>query len=227
MKALRSLGLLALVSLWLASFAIAQAPSITEFTVKDTGCMYTVGVSSKQCSVAPGMTLNINGTNFGKLVGGVGLCDCPAATIVKWGPSRVTVIVNAVAPNSSLMLETGGGGLSNNVSYIALGPVITSIVVGNCTFVPNQSSRLCLITAGTQFTINGSYFGPATDGGYVITCTDCGSTATINSWDPNWLTNPSPYNNQIVATANLAVCGSTIGVFVDSIWSNYIPYTAC
>ena len=226
MKALRSLGLLVLVFAWLASFAFAQAPTITQVTVKNTGCIYKVGVSSKQCSIGPGMTLNVVGSNFGKATGGVSLCDCAPTTIVSWSNTRVIVIVNAVTPSASLMLETEGGAWSNGIPYSALGPVITSIVVGNCTYTPNQSQFLCLITEGTQFTINGSYFGPPTSGGYVSTC-DCGAAATINSWDPNWSTSPSPYNNQIVATANRALCGSTVAVFVDMMWSNFVPYTAC
>ena len=227
MKTLRFVGLLALATLWLASLAFAQAPIITSVGAKDPSCFYKVGVTTKPCSIAPGTTLNINGSNFGPPGGVVALCDCPDATVVHWSSTRITVIVNAVNPGSSLFLETYGGLFSNNIPYTALGPVITSIVVGDCTYVPNQSQKLCLITTGTQFTINGSYFGPATDGGYVVTCSDCGSQATINSWDPNWLTNPSPYNNQIVATANLAYCGSTIGVYVDGAWSSFIPYTAC
>jgi len=229
MKALRSLALLVFGTLLLASFAFAQAPSITVFTVVNPSCVYRVGVSSKQCSIGPGMELIIYGSNFGPPGGVVVLCDCPQATVVQWTSSRVTVIVNAEAPSSNLYLETVGGFFSNNVSYTALAPLITSIVVGDCTYVPNQSNHLCLMTAGTQFTINGSYFGPATDGGYVITCNDCGGAATINSWDPNWLTHPSPYNNQIVATVNpgQAICGSTIGVYVDGMWGNFIPYTAC
>ena len=227
MTTLRSLGLFALITLWLASVAFAQAPTITGVGVKDTGCFYKVGVTTKPCSIGPGMTLNVNGSNFGPPGGTVALCNCPPATVVSWSSTRVTVIVNAVNPGSNLFLETEGGSFSNNIPYTAVGPLITSIVVGNCTYIPNQSQNLCLITPGTQFTINGSYFGPATDGGYVITCNDCGGGATVNSWDPNWLTSPSPYNNQIVATANLAYCGSTIGVYVDSMWSSFIPYTAC
>jgi hypothetical protein len=138
----------------------------------------------------------------------------------------VVVTVNAATPNTSLMLETVGGAFSNGVPYNALAPLITSIVVGTCTYVPNQSPFLCMITPGTQVTINGSYFGPPTGGGSVITC-DCGVPPTTISWNPNWSTSPSPYNNQIVITANQAVCGSTVAILFDTMWSNYVPYTAC
>ncbi|MGA2001952.1 MAG: hypothetical protein ABSG70_01140 [Terriglobales bacterium] len=226
MKSLRMFALVVLAAVWPAALAFAQAPTITTIGVKNTQCFYKAG--SKPCNIGPGMTININGSNFGKTAGGVILCDCPAATVISWAQNRVTVVVNSVTPNASLYLETIGGALSNAIPYNPLGPVITSIVVGNCTYVPNQSPNLCKVAPGTQFTINGSYFGPVTDNGYVITCGDCGvGTATINSWNPDWLTNPSPYNNQIEATANQAICGSTIGVFVDGIWSNYVPYTAC
>jgi hypothetical protein len=225
MKSLRFLCLVVLASLWLASIALAQSPAITGFTVKDTGCIYTVGVSTKQCSIAPGMTLVVRGTDFGPPGGVIILCDCPEPTIVQWTSTRVTATANTVTPNASLSLETEGGGHSNAVPYTALGPVITSIVVGNCTYIPNQSPTLCLITTGTQVTINGSYFGPMSPNNQAVTC-DC-AAATIDSWDPNWPTSPSPYNNQIVITATQAVCGSTVAVLTGVLWSNYIPYTAC
>jgi len=225
MKPLRLLCLVTLVPLWLASTSFAQSPTVTSVTVKDTGCVYRVGVSTRSCNIGPGMTIIVKGSNFGTTGGGVSLCGCPAATIVQWTPIRVTATVNAVTPNASLALETLGGSWSNAVPYAPLGPVVTSIVVGTCTYVPNQSPTLCLITPGTQVTINGSYFGPASGNGYVSTC-GC-TAATINSWNPNWLTSPSPYNNQIVVTATQAVCGSTVGVFAGELWSNYVPYTAC
>ena len=226
MKSFRILTLLATVSVLLASHAFAQAPAIASVYVKDTGCVYKVGVSTHPCSIAPGMTINLVGTNFGKLAGGISLCGCPAPTIVTWTNTKVAVTVNAATPNSSLLLETNGGGMSNTIPYAALAPLITSIVVGNCTYVPNQSQFLCMITPGTQVTINGSYFGPGTGGGSVITC-DCGVPPTIVSWNPNWSTSPSPYNNQIVITANQAVCGSTVAILFDTMWSNFVPYTAC
>jgi hypothetical protein len=228
MKSLRLLCLAALAPFWLASTMLAQSPTITSITVKDTGCIYTVGSSTKQCSVAPGMTLIVKGTNFGPPGGVIILCDCLTATTVKWTSTRVTATVNNVNSNSNISLETAGGTHSTDaVPYIALGPVITSIVVGNCTYVPDQSPALCLITPGTQVTINGSYFGPfSSNYSHVRTC-DSNCLATINSWNPNWSTSPSPYNNQIVAVANQAVCGSTVAVFADQIWSNFVPYTAC
>jgi hypothetical protein len=226
MKLFRLLALLATVVALLASHAFAQSPTITNISVKDTSCFYKVGVSTHPCSVAPGMTVTIAGKNFGKSGGGVILCDCSSATVVTWANTRVVVTINAANPNASLLLETVGGAFSNSVPYAAIAPVITSIVVGNCTYVPNQSQFLCMITPGTQVTINGSYFGPSTGGGSVITC-DCGVPPTINSWNPNWLTSPSPYNNQIVIIANQAVCGSTVAILFDSMWSNFVPYTAC
>lgn len=226
MKSLRFVVLLVLAAACPATLVFAQAPTITTIGVKNTKCFYKAGATP--CNIGPGMTININGSNFGKTAGGVSLCDCPPATVISWYQNRITVVVNSVTPNAGLYLETVGGSVSNAIPYTALGPAITSIVVGSCTYVPNQSPTLCKITPGTQFTINGSYFGPATASGYVITCSDCGvGAATINSWDPDWLTDPSPYNNQIEATATQAICGSTVGVFVDGLWSNYVPYTAC
>jgi len=227
MKSLRLLVVLALATVFLTSYAFAQAPAITNVNVKDTHCYYSVGVSTKLCSIAPGMTLTILGSNFGASPGGVSLCNCPAATIVTWTSTRIVVTVNAATPSSGLVVENVGGGVSNSVAYIALAPLITSIAVGGCTYIPNQSPLLCLINAGDQVTINGSYFGPASGGGYAATCSDCGVSPTIISWDPNWSTAPSPYNNQIVITANQAVCGSTISVWFDTMGSNYVPYTAC
>jgi len=224
MKSLRLLALLAIIAALSASHAAAQSPVITSVRVKDTNCFYKVG-GTRQCSIAPGMTLVIVGTNFGSASGGVTLCDCLPTTIVKWTSTRVTVVVNNATPNSSLLLETIAGGMSNLIPYTALAPVITNIVVGSCTYVPNQSQFLCLITPGQQVTINGSYFGPPNSGS-VVTC-DCGVAPTVISWDPNWSTAPSPYNNQIVITANQAVCGSTIAILFDTMWSNYVPYTAC
>jgi hypothetical protein len=227
MKSLRLLCLVALASLLLASTVLAQSPTITSVTVKDTACTYKVGSSTRQCSIGPGMTLIVKGSNFGPFGGVIGTCDCPTATTVTWTSTRVTATVNTVNPNASITLETSQGGFSNAVPYTPLGPVITSIVVGNCTYIPNQSRFLCLITPGTQVTINGSYFGPSTSpGNQVITCDSC-ANATINSWDPNWLTGPSPYNNQIVITATEAHCGNTVAVFAGELWSNYVPYTAC
>jgi hypothetical protein len=228
-KSLRLLCLVALASL-LASTALAQSPAITSVTVRDTvkgtACTYNVGSSAKLCSIAPGMTLTVRGTNFGSPGGVIILCDCLTATTVHWSSTQVTATVNNVNPNASLTLETVGGGYSNAIPYTALGPVITSIVAGTCTYIPDQTSSLCLITSGMQVTINGSYFGPASAGNQARTC-DCSEAPTIDSWDPNWSTNPSSYNNQVVITVNESVCGSTVAIFVDEIWSNYVPYTAC
>ena len=65
MKSLRLLCLLALASLGLASTMLAQSPTITSVTVKDTACTYKVGSSTRQCSIGPGMTLIVKGINFG------------------------------------------------------------------------------------------------------------------------------------------------------------------
>jgi hypothetical protein len=225
MKSLCLFCLVALTSLWLASTTLAQSPTITSVTVKDTACTYKVGSSTRQCSIGPGMTLIVKGINFGPPGGVIRTCNCPTATTLTWTSTRVTAIVNNVTPNASVFLETGGGQFSTTVPYIFLAPLITSIVVGNCTYIPNQTPNLCLITSGTQVTINGSYFGPMSPNNQARTC-DC-AAATINSWDPNWLTSPSPYNNQIVITATQAVCGSTVAVLPGVVWSNYIPYTTC
>lgn len=228
MNSLRFLAFLALTTVLLASFAFAQAPTITSIGVKTTGCYYKVGSTSKTCSIGPGMTVNINGSNFGKTPGVVSFCGCPQATVVSWSASRVTVTVNSIAPNSALSLETVTGLFSNAISYNALAPLITSIAVGNCTYTPNTGPYLCKITPGTQFTVNGSYFGPPNPYSVVVTCTACGGgAATIISWDPNWQTSPSPYNNQIVAVADMALCGYTVAVYANGMWSNYVAYTAC
>ena len=139
MKTLRFVGLLAFATLWLASLAFAQAPVITGVGVVDPACFYKVGVSTKLCSIAPGTTLNINGSNFGPPGGVVALCDCADATVVHWSSTRITVIVNAVNPGSSLFLETYGGLFSNNIPYTALGPVITSIVVATAPTFPTRA----------------------------------------------------------------------------------------
>jgi hypothetical protein len=225
MKSLRLL-LLAVIAALLTSFAFAQAPVITNITVKDTKCYYKVGTSTQPCSIGPGMTLIVTGSNFGKVGGGVSLCDCQSATTVKWTPTQVTVTVNAVNTSSGVTLETEDGGYTSAVPYTPLSPVITSITVGSCTYTPNQSALLCLITPGTQITINGSYFGPQTIYSAVQTCIGCGS-ATIDSWNPNWSTSPSPFNNQIVATANQTACGNSISLWTGVLGSNFIPYTAC
>jgi hypothetical protein len=154
---------------------LARSPTITGTIVKDTGCICTVGSSTKMGSVAPGMSLIVRGTNFGPHSGAIILCDCRTATTVTWTSTRVTVTVNNVSSSSNISLATEGGAISRDAApYTALGPVITSIVAGNCTYVPDQSSSLCLITPGTQFTINGSYFGPlSSDDRLVRTCNRC------------------------------------------------------
>ncbi|MGA9977244.1 MAG: hypothetical protein WBQ08_01210 [Candidatus Sulfotelmatobacter sp.] len=118
--------------------------------------------------------------------------------------------------------------------YTALAAQITKVVVGSgsssCTYIPDQSPLQCVITAGTQFTIYGNYFGagPITSGPQVSLC-DC-SNPTINSWDPGWTSNPSATGNVITATAVDAECGNSIVVYAEAaatLPSNPVPYTTC
>ena len=217
--------LVGLIPLCLASAALSQSPTITSIEIKQSGCIYTVGTSTTPCEIGPGMTLTVKGRNFGAAGGGVGLCDCPDFTNLKWTSTRVSGTVDWVAPNSTIMLETAGGSYSNVLPYTALAPVIEHIQVGTCTYVPGYSFKQCVVTPGTDVTLYGSYFGPGP--GEVATC-DC-TAATIDSWDQDWATNPSPTHNKIVVTTVDAVCGSTIEVRTGSggIWSNAVPYTTC
>jgi len=227
MKSFLVLCLTLVVALFFAATAHAQSPTISRLVIKDTGCVYSVGISTHPCPIAPGMTLLIKGSNFGPPNGVVISCDCPQPTTVNWTATGIAATVNTVLANATISVETIGGLFSNTIPYTPIAPVITSIAVGNCTYTPGQSRTLCKVNAGTQITINGSYFGPGTTpDNQAVTCVDC-TAPTINSWDPNWLTKPSPYNNQIVITANEAECGSTIAVFAGQLWSNYMPYTAC
>jgi len=224
MKLVRLSCLVALIPLWLASAAMSQTPTITTIGIKETGCIYIVGTTTTPCEIGPGMTLTVEGSNFGDAGGGVSLCDCNSLTIRRWTSTRVSGTVNWVTPTSTVSLETASGTWSNALPYTALGPVIESIAVGNCTYVPNKSLKQCVITPGTQVAIHGRYFGTG-PGGEVATC-DC-EDATIDSWDPDWATNPSPAHNEIVVTTVDAVCGSTIAVRINEIWSNAVPYTTC
>src|ERR1035438_7696924 len=122
MKLLRLLGIMAFASTGLLSLASAQSPTITGVVVKDPKCSYKVGGHNNPCSIGPGMTLSINGSNFGKPGGTVTLCDRPPTTVVAWKSGQVIVIVNSVTPNASLYLETIGGSFSNTVPYNPLGP---------------------------------------------------------------------------------------------------------
>ncbi len=223
MKLARLLCLLASMPLWLASTARCQLPTITSIMVGDTGCSYTVSTSTTPCEIGPGMIVTVIGSNFGDAAGGVDLCDCPFFTTIRWTSTKVTGTVGQIAPASSLFIETAGGEYSNAVPYTALGPVIESIKVGNCTYVPNKSVKQCVVTPGTHVTINGKYFGGGP--GEVATC-DC-ANATIDSWDPDWATDPSPNHDTIVVTPVDTESGSTISVLVDGMWSNAIPYTTC
>ena len=204
--------------------ASASGQTITSIRIANSGCVYTVGISTEPCPIGPGMVLHVYGRGFGAIGGGVGLCDCPDMTTTQWSDTEVTGIVGVVTgPPSSIVLETWGGGYSNAVSYYALAPLITEIDVGSCSYIPNRSKNLCAVGVGEAITIHGSYFGPPQ--GQVATC-DC-AAATIQSWDPGWPVNASPYDNTIVAIANQAVCGSTIMVDAGYMWSNPVPYTTC
>jgi hypothetical protein len=222
MKLVRMFCLVTWVPLLLASGALSQSPTITSIEVRETNCTYTVGKTTTPCKIGPGMTLAIEGSNFGDAPGGVDLCDCNVATTLTWTSTQVVSTVNWATLNSVIRLETPGGAFSNTVPYIALGPVITSINVGSCSYVPDVSVNQCIITSGSHVTIYGSFFGPGP--GEVATC-DC-QDATIGSWDEYWATNPSPGDNNIVVTVVNSESGSTIRVRRDGIWSNAIPYTS-
>jgi hypothetical protein len=218
MKSLATIVLLFLGSIGTAS---AQMASITSILVQTTGCV--MAPTLKPCDVGPGMTLEISGDNFGADAGNVSLCDCPNTQITYWTPTRIDVTVDEVTPKSIIIVETKGGDYSNGLAYTALPPVIQQIDVGTCSYVPNWSRKQCAITAGTRVTIRGSYFGRYA--GEVGTC-DC-ANAIVESWDPNWLTDPSTSDNTIVITAVDAVCGSSITVEVGGMTSNPVPYTTC
>ncbi len=235
MRLLRLFGPVLLAALWFGSAASAQTPTISSIVVE--GCTYTVGVSTTPCPMGPGDTLVVNGTNFGSTGGGVNTCDCNAITVPSgnWTATKITGTVNWVYTNPSsgskgIQVETSGGVWSAAVPYTALGAVITSIQVGTCTYTPGVSSTQCVITAGTEFTINGNHFGPGpVVSGPQVTMCDC-SDPTINSWDPNWTTSPSPTGNVIKATAVTAQCGNSIAVWsngLNFLGSNPVPYTTC
>jgi hypothetical protein len=217
MKSVRSLVTL-MFAVPFTAFCAAhgQTPVITGIHVSN-------GCSSSPCPVGPGMTVILTGQNFGTAAGGVALCDCPFATTVRWAPTRIQVTVDEVTPDSTISLETPGGVWSNTLPYMALAPVITRIDVGDCSYVPNESRKLCVINPGAQVTIHGSYFGRYA--GQVGTC-DC-ADATIDSWNPNWVTNPTTGNNTIVVTPVDELCGSSIVVQAGGMWSNPVPYTTC
>src|SRR5271168_1884960 len=80
---------------------------------------------------------------------------------------------------------------------------MTSVVAGNCTYIPNQPPRLCLVTPGTEVIINGSYFCPSSSYNGAKIC-DC-DAAIVSSWNPNWPMSASGYNNPIVGTVPQAV----------------------
>jgi hypothetical protein len=212
---------------WAAALAAGQTPTITSIQVVSTGCEFTAGLPpnapNTPCSIGPGMVLQVIGQNFGQRAFGVGLCDCPDATIIRWTPTEISVTVDEVTPQSVIQVEAYGGDYSNTVPYVALAPVITRIEVGTCSFTPNVSRKQCAITPGTTVTIHGNYFGRYA--GQVATC-DCAG-ATIDTWNPNWTSNPRQFDNTIVITALQAICGSAVLVEAGYMWSNPVPYTTC
>jgi hypothetical protein len=206
-----------------APFADAQGPTITSIQLDGNGCEFSAGSTGQPCSIGPGMVLQVYGQNFGPAGGGVGLCDCPDSTTLRWTDTHITVTVDTVTPQSVIKVETQGGGYSNTVPYVALAPVITGIQVGTCRYIPNVTHQQCAVTAGASVTILGNYFGRYPE--QVATC-NC-TAATIDSWNPNWLTDPKQFDNAIVITPVDAVCGSSIVVQAGSMWSNPVPYTTC
>jgi hypothetical protein len=222
--------------LWFCATASGQGPVITSYTTQDfaNNCTYTVATSKTPCAMGPGTTLTVYGTGFGTEGGGVGTCDCPGIILISWSSTKISGYVVSVWPNptsgsSGINVETVGGVYSASVPYTPLAAQITKLVVGSCTWTPT-SAQQCVITAGTQFTIYGNYFGggPTTSGPQVSMC-DC-SNPTINSWDPGWSSNPTANNNVIVATAVNAECGNSIQVWAEdynTLGSNPAPYTTC
>ena len=225
MKVLRVFVPLTLFALWLCSTASGQTPTITSYSV--SGCTYNPG--GTPCAIGPGTFLTVNGQNFGSS-GLVFTCDCGYFLPKSASETKITVYVYSVAANSSIQVETSGGAYSNTVPYTPIAAQITKLVVGSCTYIPNQSSQQCVITPGTQFTIYGNYFGvgPVTSGPQVSMC-DC-NNPTINSWDSGWTSNPTTTGNSIVATAQTAECGNSIVVWAEgynTLGSNPVPYTTC
>jgi hypothetical protein len=204
--------------------AVGQTPTITSIQVQNTGCTFTAGSTSQPCFVGPGMVLVLTGQNFGQAAGGVSLCDCPFATIIRWTPTRISATLDEVVLQGNIMIEAASGASSNSIPYAGLAPVIGRIEVNGCSFVPNVSTKQCVITPGAQVTVYGSYFGRYA--GQVSLC-DCESNATIDSWNPNWVTDPQLHGNTIVVTAVDAVCGASLMVQAGGMWSNPVPYTTC
>ncbi len=214
----------ALLCVAAAAGAAGQTPTITSIEVQDTGCTITAGSTSQPCNLGPGMVLILNGQNFGQAAGGVDLCDCPFATTIRWTPTRISATVDRVVLSGNISVEAASGVFSNSIPYAGLAPIITRIEVNGCTFVANVSKQQCVITPGAQVTVRGSYFGRYA--GQVSLC-DCQSAATIDSWNPNWVTDPTPHSNTIVVTAVDAVCGASVVVQAGGMWSNPVPYTTC
>jgi uncharacterized protein YaiE (UPF0345 family) len=213
----------------------AGMPAPQKFSDSTTNRYCSIWVSQTPCSMGPGSLITVNGSGLTS-AGIVATCDCTQIIVPSgdWTNTRITGYVYSVAANFSagIQVETSGGtwSASGVAPYTALAAQITKVVVGSCTYIPDQSPQQCLITAGTQFTIYGNYFGagPLSSGPQVTLC-DC-SSATINSWDPGWTSNPSATGNVITATAVDAECGNSIVVYAEAaatLPSNPVPYTTC
>lgn len=238
MKALRMSALGTLVLLLFVASASAT-PSISSYSVDNNSCTYTVGGQNQTpCPIGPGSLLTVHGSGFGPSGGIVNTCDCNTIINKSWSNTLITGWVYSVSPNfaNGIQVETSGGLLSaaGAAPYTALAAQITEVVVGSggnaCTYIPNQSAKQCLITAGTAFTVYGNYFGagPVNSGPQIGMC-DC-TNPTIQSWDPGWTSNPTETGNVIEATAVEAECGNSIVVFAEGagvLPSNPVPYTTC
>ena len=161
-----------------ASFASGQAPTITSIRVDSTGCEFSAGAEGQPCSIGPGMVLQVFGQSFGPAGGGVGLCDCPDSTTVRWTPTHITISVDEVTPQSVIRVETKGGGYSNTIPYMALAPVITGLDVGGCHYTPNISHHQCAITPGPTVTILGNQLTGSTS----VTFDGTAAIFTVNSF---------------------------------------------
>jgi hypothetical protein len=234
MKKYRLPALMIIAAICLCANAVAQAPVISSYSAN--GCTYTVGVSKATCSMGPGTKIVVRGTNFGTAGGIVNTCDCPQIIVPAggWTSTRIVGYVYAVFTNptsgsAGIQVETLGGAWSAAVPYRALAAHITKLTTDNCTYIPGVSTRQCVITPGSQFTIYGSYFGSGEGQGAQVGMCDC-NNPTIQSWNPGWTNNPKPTDNVITATAVEAVCGNSIVVYAEGVGalpSNPIPYTTC
>ncbi len=223
MAALR-LSSLALLLFLTCSFVAVAQPTITKYTTSDFSrtCTFTVGKSTKPCPMGPGTKLIIEGSGFWTgSIGVVTTCDCPIliASARDFTNTKITGYVNSVGiqPTNSMgiTVETSVGEWSNAVPYTPLAAQITKLVVGDCTYIPNQSPQQCFIAPGMQFTVYGNYFGGGGETPELAMC-DCIQPSVIGM-TPDWYGKPSANNNSITATANDVVCGSTIIWFAEGV----------